>query len=303
MTSKLCEATLLLSASFLLFTGCGDSSESEKQTNSNQSTPPQITETSELLKGLKSLTLSVDKTTLNKDEKTSVKVMANYDDGTTKDLTGKVEWIICPQESVDVNGTVLTAKKDGNVTVQAKVGTTLSNTLNLTIAWVVNGHVLPHEPDPTVNNSTLLGIDSNDNGVRDDVERYIYERFGKDPEYPKTKIALAMQDAWSTQKILETPTIESKKYLDDAIDCQYYWFDKKTQGLSGYEFIQYSVKHKVFDDINLKDKMLNTKQRILRKFKFNEACSGHIFRGRGRGRGRGKETIDSCQTNIDMLGE
>ena len=39
---------------------------------------------------------------------------------------------------------------------------------------VINGHTLPPEPDKALNDSTLLGIDSNNNGVRDDVERWIY---------------------------------------------------------------------------------------------------------------------------------
>ncbi len=181
-------------------------------------------------------------------------------------------------------------------------------------AVVINGHRLPPKPDPKVNNATLLGVDVNDNGVRDDVERYIYERFGKDPKYPKTKTAIAMQDAWATQKILENPTIESKKYLDDAIDCQYYWFHKKNKKINerimhlsktdfdqaielDIQVTQWQIKHKVFNDTSLKDKMLNTKERIQQMFKFNEACSGHIFRGRG------EESLDNCLVNIDNFGE
>lgn len=38
---------------------------------------------------------------------------------------------------------------------------------------VINGISVPPEPDPIVNNSTLAGVDSNKNGVRDDVERII----------------------------------------------------------------------------------------------------------------------------------
>jgi len=263
---------------------------------------------------LTDLSLESNVTTLNVGEKAELTVVGTYSDGSTSELDENVEYIITPTDSVELNGTVLTAKKDSNVTVQAKVNGVLSNTLNLTIAWVVNGHVLPPEPDPIVNDSTLLGIDVNDNGVRDDVERYIYERFGQDLEYPKTKTALAMQDAWATQKILETPTIESKKYLDDAIDCQYYWFDTKNKILieqikelankdfdKAYELEEqlttWERKNKVFNDISLKDMKLNTKERILTKFKFNEACSGHIFRGRGR------DSIEDCQTNIDLLGE
>jgi len=41
---------------------------------------------------------------------------------------------------------------------------------------VINGYTLPPEPDPVVNDSTILGIDSNDNGVRDDVEIWLLEK-------------------------------------------------------------------------------------------------------------------------------
>ena len=262
---------------------------------------------------LTKLTLETNTTSLNVGDKAKLTVVGRYNNNITKQIDSNIELHLTPKGSVDINGTTLVAKRDGNVTVQTKRDNIVSNTVNLNIKWVVDEHTLPPEPDPTLNNSTLLGIDSNDNGVRDDVERYIYERFSKDPKYPKTKTALAMQDAWATQKILETPTIESKRYLDDAIDCQYYWFDKKNEILNNkiielasenfdkaYELDKqvaiWKKKNKVFNDIELKDMKLNTKERILRKFKFNEACSGHIFRGR-------KESIKNCQTNIDTLGE
>jgi len=282
-----------------VLTGCDWVKDGENRPSSVQTdgTTGQVSIVSEIEKNIETLVLTVEATTLNKDANSSVSVKAVMKDGSTQELTDGLEWEIMPKYAVTVAKGILIAREDVPVKIKAKIGSVESNSVDLNITWTMNGYVLPPEPDKALNDSTLLGIDINDNGVRDDVERYIYERFGEDPEYPKTKTALAMQDAWATQKILKNPTIESKKYLDDAIDCQYYWFDKKTQGLSGYEFIQYSIKHKVFDDINLKDKMLNTKQRILRVFKFNEACSGHIFRGRG------KESIENCQTNIDILGE
>ena len=262
---------------------------------------------------LTSLKLTIDKTSLNKDENTTVIVMATYSDNSTKEVTDKVEWVVAPSNAVKMTNTTLIALHDKTTTVKAKLNTVASDAVSLNITWVVNGHTLPPEPDEATNDATLLGIDINSNGVRDDVERYIYKRFGKDPDYPKTKVALTMQDAWATQKILENPTIESKKYLDDAIDCQYYWFERKQKNIrqkiieldktNFSESIRLSVqarkwrgKHKVFDDVLLKDKMLNTKQRILTMFKFNEACSGHIFHGR-------KLTIDSCLTNLDLIGE
>ena len=44
---------------------------------------------------------------------------------------------------------------------------------------MIHGHILPPEPDPAINNATLLGVDSNGNGVRDDVERWIYTRYNE----------------------------------------------------------------------------------------------------------------------------
>ena len=40
----------------------------------------------------------------------------------------------------------------------------------------ING-TLPPEPDSAENNATLVGVDSNDNGIRDDVERAIYLQY------------------------------------------------------------------------------------------------------------------------------
>jgi len=246
---------------------------------------------------LQSITISPDSIEIKEGESLQLEVTGHYDTGVEKDIAAQVQWSAAESQIVTVDANAsLKALEEGTTTVTAKMEN-IETTMTVVVYKEINGHRLPPEPDKALNDSTLLGIDTNDNGVRDDVERYIYERFGKDPEYPKTKIALAMQYAWSTQRILETPTIESKKYLDDAIDCQYYWLEKKTEGLSGLESIKYSEKHGVFNDTALKDIMMNTKERILQKFKFNTACSGHIFNGRG------KDTIDRCQTNIDVLGE
>ena len=38
---------------------------------------------------------------------------------------------------------------------------------------VINGVTVPPEPAPDLNNATLAGVDVNNNGVRDDVERVI----------------------------------------------------------------------------------------------------------------------------------
>jgi hypothetical protein len=38
---------------------------------------------------------------------------------------------------------------------------------------VINGITVPPEPNPTINNATVAGVDANNNGVRDDVERVL----------------------------------------------------------------------------------------------------------------------------------
>ena len=171
---------------------------------------------------IRSVTLETKVTTLNVGETAELTVMATYSDGGTKEVDTNIEYIITPTDSAEINGTVLTAKKDANVTVQVKVGTIHSNTLTLSIAWEVNGHVLPPEPDKTINDSTLLGVDSNDNGVRDDVERWIYEEY-KD-KHP-VHIDIAMQASRGYKLVLETP--ERAKEIRPKVDrykhCQSYY--------------------------------------------------------------------------------
>jgi len=55
------------------------------------------------------------------------------------------------------------------------------------LAWSDINGTLPPEPDPVGNNATLAGVDSNRNGIRDDVERAIYAKY-KDNK----RVAIAM---------------------------------------------------------------------------------------------------------------
>jgi len=162
---------------------------------------------------------------------------------------------------------------------------------------IINGHMLPPEPDKTKNNSTLLGIDRNENEIRDDVERYIVKRFAQVAEFPKTKTAIALQYAWASQKILENPTMDSSQYNDDVLACQSYWFDNKTKNMTGFETMKYMSKHSVFNDPKIKDKIYNTRERIEQKFSYNSVLSGNILEDNR------EDTIDRCRTNIDGLGE
>jgi hypothetical protein len=221
------------------------------------------------------LNLESNTTTLNVGEKVSLTLTETSSDNSTKTLDENVIYIINPSQNGEVNGSVLTALKDGNVTVQAKVGTTLSNTLNLYITWVVNGHVLPPEPNPVVNNATLLGVDVNSNGVRDDVERWIYEEY-KD-KHP-IHIDIAMQAARGYKLVIQKqPKTKSEamsimKEVEKAVYCEaYYKYDAEflneplliTKNIDSRDF-----RHKIY---------FNTQERINSYIQYDTLLSGDSY--------------------------
>jgi hypothetical protein len=245
----------LLATFFLLLTGCNDTSKTDTET----------------IESPTSLTITISKTTLNKDENTTVKVMAEYKGRATKEVTDKVEWIVTPKDAVIVTEKILIAKKDTSTTLNAKLGTTLSNTVNLNIVWIVNGYTLPPEPDKTVNDSTLLGIDVNGNGVRDDVERWIYEKY-KDMHPIHMDIAMQAGRAW--QKVLEDPSKAKEIYpiVDAPSYCESYYkiyaeyFNKPL-------LVQNDINTKYF-----RQKILfNTKEREEVFWKFDKLLSGDSY--------------------------
>ena len=218
---------------------------------------------------LKTLSLESNVTTLNVGERAELTVMGTYSDGSTAELDANVEYIITPTDSVEVNGTVLTAKKDGNLTVQAKIGTTLSNTLHITIAWIVSGHVLPPEPDKTLNDSTLLGIDTNNNGVRDDVERWIYEEYKyKHPIH----IDIGMQAARASKMVLEHPekAREIRDNVDGALFCGWYYQHEAE------EFNDPVLVHENIDG-TVRSKYFNTKKRSDVYWQYDKVLSGGVY--------------------------
>ncbi len=83
---------------------------------------------------------------------------------------------------------------------------------------VIHGHTLPPEPDPTINNATLGGVDSNANGVRDDVERAIYKKYDN-----KLDAVVLMDVSKFFQRTLVEPLANAKdiaQYDTKIIDCE-----------------------------------------------------------------------------------
>jgi len=189
---------------------------------------------------------------------------------------------------------------------------------------VINGHTLPPEPDPKINNSTLLGIDSNNNGVRDDVERWIYDRY--DVYYPcehtvqkivlggreklmlsgkevKQKVNLtcsetpvayhpivrkiAMQYGRAAQIVIQEPekALETMKYMDAAVDCNGY-FSVSARHRNEPLLIEGFMFGDEFNTIQF-----NTAKRASAYAKYNMQLSGGVYGGR---------TIDERRQNCDF---
>ncbi len=260
-------------------------------TNKAQDPTPAVQKAQDLGKqGAQSgkIRLAVSKQRLKINDFASFQVLDEHN----QTLTG-YELIINGKDLIKQDKDRIFALREGNVSIQARLaGRLRSNALDLEIYDEINGYVLPPEPDKKLNNSTLLGIDSNGNGIRDDVERYIIKRYAKE-EFPLARTAIALQTAWAEQKIIENPVIEMAKHQDDAINCERVWFDHKLKDWNAkiakikdenesYKEIAAKVrwesKYDVVTDPSLNAKIYNTKERLYRNFDFNEACSGHVFK-------------------------
>ena len=162
------------------------------------------------------LTLESNSTELNLGKS----VLLTVKSGETQDVSSDIEWIVTPSDSAEMSNNILTAKKEGNVTVEAKYQGKTSNKLLFDVHWVINGHILPPEPDEAKNSATLGGVDSNNNGVRDDVERNIYRTYPK-----KLHSALLMDNAKIYQRTLVESTSNAviiQKDVTRVIDCKIY---------------------------------------------------------------------------------
>jgi hypothetical protein len=166
--------------------------------------------------------LSVGLDELPEGNATNAEITATYNDGKTKKMPFGFQWKIGNPNVVTADGTRLTAKAEGTTTVQAVVNGKCSPARRITVYKLIHGHRLPPEPDPQVNNATLLGIDSNHNDVRDDVERWIYENH---MDAHPVHIDIAMQPAKAYMQILAAP--EQAKEIDPKVSafiaCETYY--------------------------------------------------------------------------------
>ncbi len=137
---------------------------------------------------------------------------------------------------------------------------------------IINGYKLPPQPDPVINNSTLLGIDSNNNGVRDDVERALLFKYNTKKD--RIKLAVAMQTAKAYQVVIKNPSngLNTKHILNAATYCDiYYIYVAKDIG-DPYAYLESESPDKFLESIQF-----NTEERIRANFHYNESLSGKVY--------------------------
>ncbi len=256
---------------------------------------------------LNSLTLLSPKTQPLKDTNLTLHVKNKNNQFITKNIT----WITTPKNTIKENGTnVITPIKDTDITLQAQYNDKLSNKITLSVKWIVNNHELPPEPDPKINNSTLLGIDVNNNGVRDDVERWIYEEFDeyipckevpyevkvvkngityithmlcedKPKKYHQIVREIGMQAARAAQIVIQEPkrALETTVLMSKVVQCDAYFSVyaqdyNESIGLedSPAKDFENAPDGKKFDEIQF-----NTIQRARAYGEYNFNLSGNVF--------------------------
>ncbi len=208
---------------------------------------------------------------LEEGNQTSITVTANYDDNSTKDVTQDVQWIIGDSSVITIDTNSISALAEGHTSLQAMYEAKKSVEIKVNVYKEVNGHRLPPEPDKTLNDSTLLGIDSNDNGVRDDVEIWIYETY-KD-KHP-IHIDIAMQAGRAYKLVLKTPekALEIHDEVNKAVYCQGYY--------------KYSAKHynepiliqkNAIDEYFRSAIYFNTQERMDTYIEYDTLLSGGVY--------------------------
>ena len=89
---------------------------------------------------------------------------------------------------------------------------------------MINGIAVPPEPDAKENNTTLAGVDSNKNGVRDDVERMIAKKVSSPDTFSvpmtiaaayQSVVAVGLKSQSESNKFLITIACAAEKTADN----------------------------------------------------------------------------------------
>ena len=157
---------------------------------------------------------------------------------------------------------------------------------------IINGHTLPPEPDPIVNDSTLLGVDVNGNGVRDDVERWIYETY-KD-KHP-IHIDIAMQAARAYKLVLEHP--ERAKEIHGEVSAASYcesYYKIYAKYFNEPILVQDNITNEYFRNTII----FNTEERKREYLKYDQLLSGDSYTTPKIGEGKNLCNFDVSKPGI-----
>jgi hypothetical protein len=135
---------------------------------------------------------------------------------------------------------------------------------------VYNGYNLPAEPDPDLNRATLKGIDSNHNGIRDDVEIAIIKTFK-----PNT-IEMRLASSRIYNKI-NTPNISKKRAMEISDEDDL--FSACTDYLKCHGYIggvfgdnDWTETYHKADEI-----LYNTPERAIASERYEQRLSGGVY--------------------------
>ncbi|HQR74227.1 MAG TPA: hypothetical protein PLH07_05205 [Sulfurovum sp.] len=197
---------------------------------------------------------------------TQLHITATYEDNTNEDVTQKATYS-SSNGSVDVTQGVVTSNDEGSAIVTVSYA---DKTIQVTVEVyeMIEGHLLPHEPqDP---DATLLGVDANSNGVRDEVERWIYKEMTT-YHHPEIERVIAMQDAKAYQMALVDPANTDDKVniaLTRAGDCWDHYRHSKDLPFDG-AVEKYSNA--------LRDALFNTRERLKTYMDYDATLGGKVF--------------------------
>ncbi len=204
---------------------------------------------------------------LSEDNSTQLTITATYDDNSSEDITQKASYTSSDSSVADIDKGLISTFKEGTTTLEVSYGGKNIN-IQVEVYELIEGHLLPHEPqDP---DATLLGVDENNNGIRDEVERWIYKDM---PTYhhPEIERVIAIQKAKAYQMALVDPTNTDDKVLNAttrAFDCWDYYADSKNIPFDG-AIEKFGSK--------LKDKQFNTKERLKIYLDYDYTLKGRVF--------------------------
>jgi hypothetical protein len=131
---------------------------------------------------------------------------------------------------------------------------------------IINGFKVPVEPDPIENNKTFLGIDSDRNGIRDDVDREIAKKSKTVTD--KEMASMYARDLIEAIKEPEKAFSEEKYQIENRYGLCYAYIK------NFYPTLFAEVK---IDDEHIKNHIFNTDIRKKKLYKYDSNLRGKVL--------------------------